>query len=183
MSSKLGAPKGKPHNYPANRKSSPRAGKGTNTSVSNIPADAIRNAVSASLYWSKMSPVKTDDECAERLNFFFEKIIELGHYPTIEKLALALGVAVNTVSAWEHGSLGLTRMGMVKKAKQMIADLDAQLAAQQKISPVVYIFRAKNYYGLQDQVKVISEAPTEQRNLTDEDIRSMIKHEDPEEKI
>ena len=43
---------------------------------------------------------------------------------------------------------------MVQKAKQILAELDAQLVQNGKIPQVVYIFRAKNFHGMQDAVKV-----------------------------
>jgi hypothetical protein len=44
---------------------------------------------------------------------------------------------------------------MIKNAKQIIAGIDAKLAAEGKIPQVVYIFRAKNFYGMKDQQDVI----------------------------
>ena len=43
---------------------------------------------------------------------------------------------------------------MCKKALAILAELDAQLAQSGKIPQVVYIFRAKNFHGMQDAVKV-----------------------------
>ena len=43
----------------------------------------------------------------------------------------------------------------LKKAKNLIASLDAELAQEGKIQPVVYMFRAKNFYGMQDKQEVV----------------------------
>jgi hypothetical protein len=44
---------------------------------------------------------------------------------------------------------------IIKKAKNIIASLDAELAQEGKIQPVVYMFRAKNFYGMQDKQEVV----------------------------
>lgn len=139
----------------------------------------LASILEAGLYWIHFAPVKTDDECAERLNMFFQRIMENNEYPTVEKMSLALGVDSETVRRWERGDLGGIRSALIKRAKTLIANMDAELAAKQKISPVVYIFRAKNFYGMRDQVNVVSEAKTDNsEGLTDEDImKSIVKEQ------
>ena len=44
---------------------------------------------------------------------------------------------------------------MIKKAKQILADMDATLVSQGKIPQVTYIFRSKNYYGMQDKTEMV----------------------------
>jgi hypothetical protein len=44
---------------------------------------------------------------------------------------------------------------MIKKAKELLASFDAQMVTEGKINPVVYIFRAKNYFGLQDKQEYV----------------------------
>jgi hypothetical protein len=44
--------------------------------------------------------------------------------------------------------------------------MDAELAQEGKIQPVVYMFRAKNYYGMKDQQDVVV-TPNQARNLPD----------------
>ena len=130
-------------------------GYGTNASLKNVPGDAIAEAVSNAFYWFNQEKVKSDEEVAERLNDFFAHCSKTGELPTVEKLALCLGTYRDQLWEWEHGrGLDATpeRALMIKKAKGIIAALDAELAAKQKISPVVYIFRAKNFYGMRDQV-------------------------------
>jgi hypothetical protein len=46
------------------------------------------------------------------------------------------------------------RQGIVQKGVGILAELDAQLVQNGKIPQVVYIFRSKNFYGMQDAVKV-----------------------------
>ena len=121
-----------------------------------MPKDEARELVSRTLAdtfkWYKMPRVKDDDECEERLILFFETCIATGELPTIEKMALALGVVRETLRKWERGDLGSRRSVMIKKAKEFIATYDAEMAHKGKMQPVTYIFRAKNYYGMADTV-------------------------------
>ena len=71
--------------------------------------------------------------------------------PTVEKMCLAMGTVTSTVNDWQHGTKGPVRASMIKKAKQILAALDAELAASGKIDRVVYIFRAKNFFGMVDK--------------------------------
>ena len=44
---------------------------------------------------------------------------------------------------------------MVKKAKEILAGIDAKLVSEGRIPQVTYIFRAKNYFGMRDQQEVV----------------------------
>lgn len=106
--------------------------------------------------WYKRTPVKTDEECAERLDEFFETLIEAGEIPTVEKLAMALGVSRQQIWNWETGKMGSTaRQAMIQGAKEYIAAMDAELVSRGKIPVVSYIFRAKNFFGMRDQTDVV----------------------------
>ena len=123
--------------------------------TSTATKDEIKSMVSNVLYWYKRDLVKTDEECAERLNEFFDRINETGEIPTVEKMCLALGTVRQTVWDWENGSKGTARADMIKKAKEILAGIDAELVSRGKIPQVTYIFRAKNFFGLVDQSQVV----------------------------
>ena len=138
--------------------------------------DAIQKAVASAYNWSILPPVENDEQVAERLNYFFQHSAETGDLPTMEKLALALGVDVWTVSGWANGShpCSAERREMILKARTIMSALDAELASTQKINPVTYIFRAKNYYGMRDQhesivTTITQEAKAPERLLADYD--------------
>lgn len=82
-----------------------------------------------------------------------------GIIPTVEGLANSLHIAVNTLLDWEknkserRGNSRTVRASLVKNAKQRIQDFDTKLAMMGEISPPVYIFRGKNYYGMRDEVE------------------------------
>ncbi len=44
---------------------------------------------------------------------------------------------------------------MIKKAKQIMASMDANLVSENKIPQVTYIFRSKNFYNMRDQAEVV----------------------------
>ena len=107
------------------------------------------------LYWYKQPTVQTDDECADRLNQFFDRIAQTGEIPTVEKMCLALGAVRSTVWEWENGSKGRVRANIIKRAKEILAALDAELVSNNKIPQVTYIFRAKNFYSMADKTEVV----------------------------
>ncbi len=85
---------------------------------------------------------------------YFQDCLELEMRPTIRGLASALGTVYNTLLDWERGSrdaqLGTGCSGVIKKAKQFIAEYDELLALENVDNPILFMFRAKNYYGMKD---------------------------------
>lgn len=103
-------------------------------------------------------PVKNDEELCERLNWFFQTCEETNQLPTVEKMCLSLGYDRTTIFGWESGhrkGFSSATANIIKKAKNLIASLDAELALDSKIQPVVYMFRAKNFYGMADKQEVV----------------------------
>ena len=99
------------------------------------------------------APPKSDEELCERLNWFFQTCAETNQIPTVEKMCLSLGWSRKHVFFLISGEArGFTTMtgNILQKAKDLISSLDAELALDSKIQPVVYMFRAKNYYGMRD---------------------------------
>ena len=103
-------------------------------------------------------PVQSDDELRERLGWFFENCAETQQLPTVEKMCLALGIPRETVHEIIHGirkGFSKETPDILKNAKNLIASLDAELAQEGKIQPVVYLFRAKNFYGMKDAQEMV----------------------------
>ena len=115
----------------------------------------ISQIVRESFQYFKRSCVKTDEECADKLNDYFQQCVEDGQIPTVEDMCLALGAVTQTVLDWQKGSMGPVRAGMIKKAKQILAGIDAKLVSQGKIPQITYIFRAKNFFGMTDKQEVV----------------------------
>ncbi len=142
-------------------KGKPRGRNGAGTAsvrkyTRQVPESDISRIVRESYQYFGRKLPKDDDECAERLNDYFKQCNDEGQLPTIEDMALALGTTRTTLWQWEHErTQGPVRSNMIKIAKQIVAGIDAKLAAEGKIPQVVYIFRAKNFYGMKDQQDVI----------------------------
>ena len=103
-------------------------------------------------------PVKTDEELSSRLRWFFENCAETQQLPTVEKMCLAIGYPRETVFEMIKGirkGVGPNTADILMQAKNLIASLDAELAQEGKIQPVVYLFRSKNYYGMKDQQEMV----------------------------
>ena len=98
--------------------------------------------------------VKSDRELAERWNEYFHKCAETGQIPTVEEMAMYSGYTQATVWDWENGrnqGFSSQTSELVKKAKEYLKMFDAKLVMSGKANPIVYFFRAKNYYGLADK--------------------------------
>lgn len=107
--------------------------------------------------WYKMPKVENEDELAERLEWFFTECIENGEILTVEKMCLAIGFPRQTVYRWESGQEGSTprKRDLIKRAKELLASFDAEMVTEGKINPITYIFRAKNYFGMQDKQEYV----------------------------
>ena len=116
----------------------------------------LNNILAVSKAFEK--PPKNDDELCERLNWFFHMCAETQQLATVEKMCLALSWSRQHVFELEVGNrpgFSPDTSDILKKAKNLIASMDAELAQEGKIQPVVYMFRAKNYYGMKDQQDVV----------------------------
>ena len=153
--------KGVTQNQEKRPKGKPRGRKGAATAsvkkyTKDLPESDISRIVRESFQYFGRKPPKDNAEMAERLNDYFRQCSEENQLPTIEDMSLALGVTRQTVWDWENRrNVNPERADMIKKAKQIMAGIDAKLAAEGKIPQVVYIFRSKNFYGMKDQQDVV----------------------------
>lgn len=105
-----------------------------------------------------LEPVKSDEQLCERMNWFFMECSRTQQIPNIEKLSNAIGIHRATLLRWATGELAgfspITK-NIASQAKQILASIDAELAQEGKSQPVVYMFRAKNFYEMKDQQDVV----------------------------
>ena len=137
-----------------------------------------------SFRWFNCKKVESDDELAERLNEFFETCEKEHSFPTVEKMSLALGVDRKTLWRWENGEEGSTpaRRHMIKKAKELLASIDADLVQKGKIPQITYIFRAKNYFDMHDKQEHVHSTPSPLDGLkSEEELRRIYQSAIPEE--
>ena len=102
--------------------------------------------------------VSNDEELAERFNAYFHKCAETGQIPTVEEMAMYTGYAQSTVWDWETGRRGgfsPQTADIVKKAKEYLKTFDAKLVISGMENPIVYFFRAKNYYSMSDKQEIV----------------------------
>ena len=123
---------------------------------------AIRNSLENAMRWFNVPTVKNDEEAINRIEQYVDGCIQRTLRPTVEGLAMCLGTTRASLWEWETGkSRGPVSADIVKKAKEMIATFDADMVSTNKMNPVAYIFRAKNYYGMKDQQDIVVTPKTE----------------------
>lgn len=124
--------------------------------IAGAKAEDIKRVMVHCLKWYGKPLVKDDNECRQRLYEFFIGCGESGELPTVEKMCMALGTVRQVVWQWEQGQgCSSTRTDLIKKAKEFIATFESEMVTEGKINPVVYIFRAKNYFGMKDTQDLI----------------------------
>ena len=134
-----------------------RGSKSASIEINNsAKREEISQIIHESYRFFNLPIVKSDEECAERLYWYFTLCNEEGQLPTVEDMCLALGTTRTTVWRWENGEqCSPTRSNMIKKAKEILAGIDAKLVSQGKIPQITYIFRAKNFFGLSDKQEIV----------------------------
>ena len=124
--------------------------------IAGAKAEDISRCLRNCLAFYDMPLVQSDEECRERLYWFFDTCEKTGQLPTVEKMVMALGTVRQVVWEWEQGEkCSQRRADLIKKAKGFIASFESEMVTEGKINPVVYIFRAKNYFGMKDQQDVV----------------------------
>ena len=99
----------------------------------------------------------TSQELEQRFSDLFEMCFHNNFIPTVEALALCSGIDRRTIHDIEVGNThkGDGMSDVIKNAKDFIATLEAELARDGEINSTVYIFRAKNYFGMSDKQEVV----------------------------
>lgn len=117
--------------------------------------DYYAKALKHSLQFFKAGPVQSLKECDERINQFFHHVLDTGEVPTIEKLALSLGISPVVLKAWQircpHGA---EASELINRAVSVIASVDSEMGAMGVVSPIYYFFRATNFYGMKNTNQV-----------------------------
>lgn len=117
----------------------------------------------------------TSQELKDRFEQLFELCFNNNFIPTVEALALCSGI--DRRDLWrietEETHKGDGMCDIIKSAKNFIATMEAELARDGEINPTVYIFRAKNYFGMTDkQEVVVTPNKLPQADLSEEEILS-----------
>lgn len=110
-------------------------------------------------YWRTrglQSRVNSNRELEERINEYFEICAERGVKCTVEGLCLAIGYSRAIVGKWKQGlECDRERQSIIQAVYDTFAAFDAAMAVNNKLNPVLYFFRAKNYYEMRDQQDIV----------------------------
>lgn len=122
---------------------------------------------------------ESTDEMQVLIEQYFIDCTEFQLRPTVRGLALALGTVYETLNGWERGErdaqLGSSCSAIIKKAKQLIAEYDEVMAMEGYDNPILFMFRAKNYYGMKDTQDIsVNAANTLQPSMTPEQIAEKV---------
>lgn len=125
----------------------------------NAPEDAKVRALRRTMLVNSLNTSRctTSQELADRFQQLFDLCFHNNFIPTVESLALCSGIDRKTLWQIENGDIhkGDGMRDIVKNAKDMIAAMEAELARDGEINSTVYIFRAKNYFGMTDKQEVV----------------------------
>lgn len=135
-------------------------GKLTNLNENpDITPDAKTRALRRTMLISSLNTGRctSPQEMQERFEELFDMCFKNNFIPTVEALALCSGVDRRTLHDMETAKFeGYQQYSdIIKNAKQFIATIEAELARDGEINSTVYIFRAKNYYGMVDKQEMV----------------------------
>lgn len=130
----------------------------------------------------------TVEEMSLLIEQYFIDCTEFKLRPTIRGLAIALGTVYETLNGWERGErdalLGSSCSAIIKKSKQLIAEYDEIMALEGHDNPILFMFRAKNYYGMQDKQELSIASSTQNgEQLTPDEIAKRVALPDPDAPI
>lgn len=126
-------------------------------------AQYLTAAMTHALSFQKMTKVKNDEEAQQRIAAYFLQCAQQGMRPIWEECALCLGVTRQALWDWETGKYNAPiSVATIKRTREILAAFDARAAVENKMNPVLYFFRAKNYYGMRDQTEYLLTPNTEQ---------------------
>lgn len=99
---------------------------------------------------------RTNKEIVARIDYYFDQCMRERIRPTIETMSLALGYSRMSVWQWKNGvKCDEERHQIIQAAYDTIAAFDADMAINGAMNPIIYIFRSKNFYDMQDRTEVI----------------------------
>lgn len=105
-----------------------------------------------------MPKVQNDEQLLERFNEYFQRCAANGIIPTVEEMYMYTGYGVSYCFDVLHGvqnGFSTATPAILKKAKDFLKEYDAKLVLSGKVNPIVYFFRAKNYYDMADKQEVV----------------------------
>lgn len=122
------------------------------------PGDNARYLGHALAIWN-LPPLNLDDDAAveERIGWYFQHCQKSDMKPTVNGLAMALGISRQTLHKWSTGQLRgekSDRSDLIKRAYEMLQLLWEDYMLNGKVNPVSGIFLGKNHFGYTDKQEV-----------------------------
>lgn len=117
---------------------------------------------------------KDVDAVAARIDWYFENQIASDLRPTVNGLALALGVDRNTFMQWLNDNQRPYLRDEAKRAHVILTTLWEDYMQNGKINPVSGIFLGKNHFGYKDKQDVeITTGDAVRDGKTEEELRNI----------
>lgn len=111
--------------------------------------------------WRKQKKPSSYEELVKRLDLYFEFIQETESVPSLESLALAIGVSRTTLYRYCNGiGCNLAWHEAIVRAKQAVEAAVCEAGNNGKISPVLTIWQQKSYFGHRDNASLEEKAMT-----------------------
>ena len=104
----------------------------------------------------KMVDPSKPNEVREKVNEYLLWCEKEGQIPTIQKVALQLGVDFDTFQTWfdpKTNGVSLETIDILSKTRDMIASVMTDLSLMGKLNQQGYSFMASNYLGLSKEGK------------------------------
>lgn len=140
-----------------------------------IEKGVIRQFIGQTIVAYKQDQVQSDEELIQRLDAYFVECGQTGRVPTVEEMCLTVGL---TTANWKNIEYGRSKgfssrtKEIMKRAKEVVKAVDARLVMTGELNPIVYFFRAKNYYDMRDQQDISVQAivQNDEREMSADDI-------------
>lgn len=140
-----------------------------NPNALNLKAGDNAMYLKNALTFFNLPPIDTKDpkQVEERVNFYFTKCIQDDIKPTVNGMALSLGVDRTTLHNWNNNRVGQRdeQCKIIQNAYRVLEMLWEDYMQNGKINPVSGIFLGKNHFGYKDQQEIVVEPKNPLGNL------------------
>lgn len=135
------------------------SGKGLPTVVETEKGDNAKYLKHSLAMWDlPVIDIRDEKKVEERIKWYFTHCIEDDMKPTMNGIALALGIDRKTLYRWKTGEArDMTHSHIVKKACAILENLWEDYMQNGKINPVSGIFLGKNHFGYTDKQEIVVE--------------------------
>lgn len=105
--------------------------------------------------------VDSDEQLAYRFQEYFQRCIDSKRIPTIEECMVSTGYSVAYMTALRDGQIAgpqwatMNTPKIISWACDVIMTYDAKMVMQGILPQIPYIYRSKNFYGMQDKPDVV----------------------------